>query len=404
MSLESLNALRQLVQVEQQGEASQKENLDQVQQAVQSQGTSEAQRTDQVSLELAKAEYDAALQSARIQTIESKLMREQNALTVSGIVAIGVTAFSAGDAISSVIKDMGGGNISLTSNKDQSGLRFGDSGQSDRSRDIDPNNVRHTTSGKAGTSATDHYFIGDNPDGSQTVQRAKQNSNGSINDDIRSATISENDVEGFLTQKKGENNSFALVDSDGKATDRAKLLGLSDNNGNFTQKAQDLGLGNKGEGFNIDKINNFEDLQKLDDLDPNRKASEALFDKKSHSIKKSEVDGFMGIIEKTGALNQNLVNDALASSGKAPVGAWDRVGDFAKSSLNEVIRMADTTMPFIQAWLSMKSKVEETSIELEAAKEKLAAALKKIAELKKMITNAGVDTNTENTGAVSVGL
>ena len=95
MSLESLGALRQLVQVREQNQTIQNDNLEQIQGSIQQVGVAESQRVDQLNLEKAKATYEVALAQATVERIQSQLQREMKAET-SALFATVLTGALAG--------------------------------------------------------------------------------------------------------------------------------------------------------------------------------------------------------------------------------------------------------------------------------------------------------------------
>jgi hypothetical protein len=379
VSLESLNALRQLNQVREQTATIQQDNIEHVQQSVQQVGTSEAQRTDTLNLEKAKAEYEVSLQAASVKRIEQQLAREEKAVTISAIVAIGSAVFAVGDAAFNFASDLGGKQKLKDTEKD-------------KVDDIDPKNVTHLQVTPAGTSATDNYFVGNNTNGRQTVQLVSQKGDNSIDGDVRSANIGNDDIKAYLKEnKKGfvEKEEKGLIDDgfykrDDKdpnkivRTDKGKQEGLNENidieaEGRVDQKAS--------------KINNFEELFNADQT-----SAKELFSNKSHSIRKSEVDGLVNLVKENKSLK--IDSDSLDVTLKATGKVDDNLngaGNIVKSSINGLISVADTTVPFLQALLDARDKARNTAEELEAAKQKLAAANNKLKELEHAIQNPGYD-------------
>ncbi|MFN8578045.1 MAG: hypothetical protein U0354_14430 [Candidatus Sericytochromatia bacterium] len=108
MSLESLGALRQLIQVREQSQTIQNDNLERVQNSVQQTSTAEAQRSDQLNLEKAKAKYEVALAQATVERIQSQLDREVKA-TNNALLGVYLTAgLAAADSIMNANRDLKG--------------------------------------------------------------------------------------------------------------------------------------------------------------------------------------------------------------------------------------------------------------------------------------------------------
>ncbi len=409
MSLESLNALRQLNQVREQTATIQQDNLEHVQESVQQIGTSEAQRTDTLSLEKLKAEYEVALHEATVTRIQQQLAREQSAVTVASIVAVGSAVFAVGDAVFNFASDLGGRQ------------KLNDTSQKDAVDDIDPKNVKHLQFKPGGTSATDNFLVGDNINGSQTVQKVSQRGDNSINGEgISSATISQQDIKNYFqdknnTRRKGllENEENKLIDSglyeienvdDKKDPDKKPKLKLSQKGKDFNDKEtdpdkrlnEDIAL---QASINVDQRGN--SITSFDQLfSQDKDAAIGLFDQKSHSIKQSEAPGLVNVIKanKSLGIDSEAFGEALEATGKAEQSGVSKVGDGAKSALNGLISIADTTVPFFQAFLAAKDKAQNTAEELQAALQKLAAAQRKLKELEHAIANPGYDGDSESIG------
>jgi hypothetical protein len=109
MSLESLGALRQLVQVREQNQTIQNDNLEQIQGSIQQVGVAESQRVDQLNLEKAKATYEVALAQATVERIQSQLQREMKAETSALFATVLTGALAGADAYMNLSKDLNGG-------------------------------------------------------------------------------------------------------------------------------------------------------------------------------------------------------------------------------------------------------------------------------------------------------
>lgn len=107
MSLESLSALKSLVQVREQNANIQEEGRERVQQSVQQQGSSEAQRTDQLGLEKLKAEYEVSLLDARVKRLQAQEAREEKGFQITQLAALGGTILSVGSNVMDMFKSGG---------------------------------------------------------------------------------------------------------------------------------------------------------------------------------------------------------------------------------------------------------------------------------------------------------
>lgn len=109
MSMESLGALRQLVQVREQNATIQNDNLEKVQSSVQQVSVAESQRVDQLNLEKAKAQYEVALAAATVERIQSQLDRETKAVAVTQLATYITAGLAAADSFMNMKKDFQGG-------------------------------------------------------------------------------------------------------------------------------------------------------------------------------------------------------------------------------------------------------------------------------------------------------
>ncbi|GIW21025.1 MAG: hypothetical protein KatS3mg068_0032 [Candidatus Sericytochromatia bacterium] len=361
MSLESLNALKQLTQVRQQGQQIQEQNLQQVNNEVQQTGTSEAQRVDQLNLETAKAEYEMALHQAKVETLQKKLERDHLATQLSFGIMIGVAALSAGDFIWNTAKDLSGDRY------------LNDQSQRQKTEGIDPNSARTVTVRRDGTDATDNYTFSSNSDNSQTIYLTSKGGSDSVSGDVRAATITRDDIKQKL-QEKG------YIDENGNLTEKGKK--------EFADILKKKGITSE----NFDELDiGIQDML-LSGNSSLREAFEELFNDKSHTILKSEVGNYLDAIgnSRPSEINMDDVKENLKARGLYK-SDWKKIGDGFKATWNNLVTLADNTIPFLQAFLAAQERERETAEELQAALEKLAAAKKKVDELKQILINVGGD-------------
>jgi hypothetical protein len=362
MSLESLSALKQLTQVRQQGQDIQEQNLEKVNNQVQETGTSEAQRIDQLNLDTAKAQYEVELHAAKVETLQKKLERDQLATTLSVGVAIGVAAISTGDFLINTFKDLSGDR------------NLGDQSQRQKTEGLDPNSSRTVTVRKDGTDATDNFTFGSNNNFSQTVYLTSKGGDDSVTGDVRAATITKDDIKNILKERGAIDDEGNLTEDLGKQVfaDILESRGIT----NTSIKFDDLDIG-------------VQDML-MSSNSSVREAFKDLFNEKSHTILKSEVDNYLASVENSLPSEMNMENvrnniKALGLDGGVSFGQG------FKSTWNNLVTLADTNIPFIQAMLAAQERERQTAEELKAALEKLAAAQKKLDELKQILINVGGD-------------
>jgi len=373
VSIESLSSLRQLIEVMSQGQGIQLENLQGVQKAVQQISSSEAQRKDNVHLEKAKAVYDTEILQASKEKLDGKLQRQKFSEQVLAVTTAVVATLTVGDAAWNTVKDVSG--LSMLNGNTSKG-KIGN---------FDKGSTRLSEMSHSGKADSD-IFISDK---NGNVAGFTREGTGSIrNNDVKVGKIAENDVQSFI---KG-NGAFSLVSSDGKATQRARALGLvstsEDGKTDVTEKGKKLGLSIKTDGtLDVSKIKDFNSLFKVD-----QEGAKNLFDTKSHSIGRNETSSLLSAISNVGGVDKSVVKDALKTSGKGGTtldNVGSAVGRGGKSLYNGLIAMADATMPLFDAFMEMKSRVQSTQDELKAVEDKLAAASKRLRKLQEIILNPG---------------
>lgn len=363
MSLESLSALKQLTQVRQQGQDIQEQNLEKVNNQVQETGKSEAQRIDQLNLETAKAQYEVELHAAKVETLQKKMERDSLATTLSTGIAIGVAVLSTGDFLINTFKDLSGDR------------NLGDQSQRQRTEGLDPNSSRTVTVRRDGTDATDNFTFGSNNNFSQTVYLTSRGGDGSVTGDVRAATITKDDIKNILRERGAIDDNGNLTDLGRQAlADILENRGITNTSGNINFDSLDIGVQDMLMSSNSSVREAFRDL----------------FHEKSHTILRSEVDNYLASVENSLPSEMNMENvrnniEALGLDGGVSFGQGLQL------TWNNLVTLADTNIPFIQAMLAAQERERQTAEELQAAKEKLAAAQKKLDELKQILINVGGD-------------
>lgn len=367
MSMEALSALRQLVQVRDQGESIQNENLEKVQDNVQQVSVAEAQKTDQLHLEKAKAQYEVALAQATVERLQSQEARDAKAVTFAKISTVMTIGLAVADAGMNLAKDFKGGQKL----KD---ARLKDGRPEDAVTAIGAGNARTVGNSFDSNSV---YVTGDSDkNGSQTVLRAtiggKIGEDGKEqpgNDQVKymsAATITKDQILKKADKYKesfesNEEVSFeALYEKNPKAAEEL-----------FNEKGHDImGVESKGaiEAFDAATKNAADKVVNTKDNDNN------------------EVDLKTGAKNRATILSKSL-EDKMEAEGKSNMGISGKDG--AKYVWNALVSVADTVVPQIQALMAAKDRLEQIRIELAAAFEKLAAAEKKLKQIEELITTAG---------------
>ena len=374
MSLESLQALKSLVQVREQGASIQGDNLEQVQSKVQQLGTSEAKRVDDLHLETAKAQYEVSLTQAKIERLASQLVRENKAVQNANLITIGVAALSIGTNAGFFFSDVTGKNKLGDTSKGESlnGFNFGGENGSKTAK---------TTQGSSGAQLT--QTSGQDANGAQAVIVTNVSGVGGIGEgaggkstklnatddnigDIKKKLLDTKaiDENGSITKKgaelklgtEGQVLSFAntgaaqkslqdagLVGKDGSVTKRGDSFGLSalgkveSNTGggvvrvsilsqaDIAQAAKDAGV-TKGSGKNGSFT-----LEDIRAKDPN--AADALIKSKSRDVRRDESGSVLDAISKktnnnsenVSAVNANLLTGDRRKGITAEESLRDRV-------------------------------------------------------------------------------
>jgi hypothetical protein len=382
VSLDSLNALKQLVEVRGTGASVQQDNLEKVQGEVQQQGTSEAQRVDNLKLETVKAEYEKNLHAASVERLSSQLQREQKAVAVNMIITGVVSALAIGDFAVNLYKDLKG---------DQKNKDF-DPSNSTNGMHGDVNVIQDPNKGKNGGTTMAVGKMGTGKGGGQTVSSITENPDGSIGA-VGTATITGKDIQDKLGAKDGK---IDLSTDEGKKN--AEKLGLI-KDGKLTDKAIQGGLSlDKNGNIDTSKVTDFQALNKLDP-----KLAKELFKSKEHDVKMGEADNFIDLAKAldkdeghtgvktlggSGGSFADKIGAKLKEDGKTSTG-WNDFKNGAKSTMNGLLQLAETVVPFFQAILAAKEKAMNTAEELQMAQEKFAAAAKKLKKLEELIKNAG---------------
>ncbi len=396
MSLESLSALKQLAQVREQGATIQNDNLEKVQQSVQQTSVTETQRVDTVNLEKVKAEYDVALQQAKVERLQALEERQQKAVLFQSIGLAVTTLIAAGDAVFNISKDLSGGQ-NLGSSK---------------SRGFDEGNFSKDgptlTDRTLGTAGTNTYVVG------KSSNLEIVGADGSFNkENARTAGLT--DSNGDLT-KSGR--SFLKLSDKDKATDANGNIDTSKRQkGDSIQIQRVLQITTGGDGSitnTTGAILSQEDLNRASNNDPKVTSFDGLFNKdKAAATNLFNKDNYTAnFISKDDSASVAKIGAAALRAEGAKVGGNAALSelsakDFEKytratagndgvgfkkgatSVLNGIVSLADVVVPQVQALLESKSKLEDTVSELQAAKEKLAAAIKKLKQLIAIISNPG---------------
>lgn len=358
MSMEALSALRQLVQVRDQGESIQNENLEKVQDNVQQVSVAEAQKTDQLHLEKAKAQYEVALAQATVERLQSQEARDAKAVVFAQISTIMTMGLAVADAGMNLAKDFKGGQ------------KLKDARPEDAVTAIGAGNARTLVNSLDGNSFDSNsiYVTGDRngKDDSQTVLRA---------------------------------STGGKIDKDGKeqpGNDQVQYMSAA------TITQEDLKGKADQKGIKLDDIRGDDRKLSFEKLyDKDRNAADELFNEKGHDIMGAEAKGaikaFEAATENAAGNNEGKVNraktlsksleDKMEAEGKSNMGISGKDG--AKYVWNALVSVADTVVPQIQALMAAKDRLEQIRIELAAAVEKLAAAQKKLKQIEELITTAG---------------
>lgn len=449
MSLDSLNALKSLIQVREQNANVQEEGRERVQQSVQQQGTSEAQRTDQLGLEKLKAEYEVALLDAKVKRLQAQEAREEKGYQLTQLAAIGGTILSVGSNMMDLMKQgdkkSGDSVFSSSAKGDLLGGQDLNSFKSEQKISTDGKISTVTEQGGAGALVLKSGSIG-NPgeesvvgvsvgkvgeDGSGGKQGITSIGLANIDTADKQAAMMER---GYLklddksTEKLSklgvsfsDNGTSISVDLSKADRSELKKMGLLDGAGQFSMagalRNKDLGL-----TFDDTKSSLPKGLTKDASFDAIAKADPALgkyiFDKTAKDVNKEQAgkiladvkgggfevnDGSKNPNQTTGVKDPNsdltsiktfnanggdMASDYFDKTGKTK-STMDGVMGGAKAITNSLVSIAQDVVPLFDAMLKMKDRLENTREELKAAQEKLAAAARKLKSIENVINNAG---------------
>jgi hypothetical protein len=447
MSLESLSALKSLVQVREQNANVQEEGRERVQQSVQQQGSSEAQRTDQLGLEKLKAEYEVSLLDARVKRLQAQEAREEKGFQITQLAAVGGTILSVGSNVMDMFKS--GGDKSKN-DKDKSVFSSAAAGTLTGGSDLrsydsgikalpGQNNTTTNTStianSKGGATVLRSGSTGDATKGEESVVGIGLSAGGAVNGvgvaNIDSATKQAAMLDrGYLTLDQGSKDNLAKMgvtfNPNGSVkideSQKAKLasMGIINGAGQFDMAAaiRDPSLGlnvQKVSGSPLEANASFDQIAKKDpalaqsifnnnNRDVNQEqAKKILADPKNREIGDvvggpqkglTSIEGF----QKSGETSLSKYFD---QTGKTKSNADGFMGG-AKAVTNSLVSIAQDVVPLFDAMLKMKDRLENTREELKAAQEKLAAASKKLKAIEAVLNNAGStqgevqDTQTAN--------
>lgn len=348
MSVEALSALRQLVQVRDQGESIQNENLEKVQDSVQQVSVSEAQKTDQLFLEKAKAEYEVALAQATVERLQSQEARDAKAVVFAQISTVLTVGLAVADAGMNLARDFGGGQKLKDAKPEDAFTAVGAPGARTVGNSFDTNSIYVTDANRTGDS--------------QTVLRATTGSQAGQpgNDEVQYMTTAS------ITQQQ------------------------------IREKAQQ-------EGIDLKDITDEDGKLSFDMLyQKNSRAADDLFNENGRSVMGVEAEGAIEAFRAATAraaegdsTGKGKRAETLANSleNKMEIEGLTKqnisAGDGAKYVWNALVSVADTVVPQVQALMAAKERLEQIRIELAAAIEKLAAAQKKLKQIEELITTAG---------------
>ncbi len=403
MSLESLQALKSLVQVREQGASIQGDNLEQVQSKVQQLGTSEAKRVDDLHLETAKAQYEVSLTQAKIERLASQLVRETKAVQNANLITIGVAALSIGTNAGFFFSDVTGKN-KLSDSKSAKGNSLNDFKDKQGGATI-----VDTKTGTTGAKIS--KVSGQDENGNQSVVSANVNGAGAITG-VRASIITQDDLRSAakdvgLTVGTGKNNTFTLQDLQKANPEAASKL--------ITSKSRDVERSESSAAIDAFAQEGGEKLGTLDG-----KKDDSVVDKVNKNIETSDrrgggkeklsaaettanaignkIDKIRGISAETSISNR--VQDHLEGTGVHESGL-KKTGDALKSGANALVSIASDVSPFYQAYLKMKTQRDNTADELQAEVAKLAAERKKLKALELAIQSPGAGEEGSGAGEAS---
>lgn len=316
MSLEGLNALIQLESAKLESFKASSQSFQTVQQDVRQRGLQAAQSRQNVRLQVINANYEKDVAAAEVRRIEKKLARQQKAEQLAGITALGVAGIELVSGLWDLGRDLGGAQ------------KLGDIQSSLQSPPLDPSNTEVLVQQHNNSAADTVYMVGNNGDGSETVQTFIRNGNGAVPpSSLRSATITGEDKVRILGDERYRDMSFAEIQRE----------------------------------------------------DPD--AAKRLIDDKAHSLSRAESEGFAGVVNSAPELHdyRPMVNQSMLDSGRVnDSGFIDKVGQVGGGLTRVLVQTAQASVPFFQAYLKARSATEELRDQLEAAQRKLEAAVRKL--------------------------
>lgn len=359
MSLESISALRQLSQVREQSATMQNDNLEKVQGSVQQSGVAEAQRSDNLSLQEAKAQYEVELSKATLDRIQSQLAREQTSLVVTQISTALTIGFAVADTAINMARDFKGGQKLGNPSSQQESMR--DLNEDEAESSINGNDIYSFGNGK-----------NDDKD-AETVYRTVLAGNTNNVSNFDGAVIKKSDIE--------------------KEAGRLGLTGVSSFKGLYESGPEGKSAAEKL--FN----DNGRPLNSNDEVSSAMRTFNKTLDIAVE--KEGKINGVAMPERNRNEIRQSL-EAKLKDEGKIDNGISAKDG--AKYVFNGIVSLASTIVPQIQALMAAKEKVAQTEIELQAAIEKLAAAQKKLRQIQDLIVSVGGDNLGNANGQAETGL
>jgi len=332
MSIEGLNALIQLESTKLEGLRADKSNSESVNSSVQQKGLQTSQKKQSMSLERIQSEYDKECQEAEVRYLERKLVREKAAekmsMVIAGIVGVGNLAANGVD----FLRDTFGGAQTL-----------GDISNSLQAPQIDPQAATIMNVNIPNSNAQLSYCIGSQFDNASNVDKevvfsCTKNGDGSIREPgVRTSIITGEDKSRVLGEKY-KDKSFAEIQNE----------------------------------------------------DP-QKAAQLILET-SRGISKKEAENYFDIVRSRPELKDfsaGIIDD-LKTSGKVKYdNSFDKFlqwgANAGKSGINCIVQTAESVVPYFDAWMKMRDQVEETSLALQKAMEKLNAASKKLESISESI-------------------
>lgn len=399
MSLESLGALKSLIQVREQNANVQEEGRERVQQSVQQQGTSEAQRIDQLGLEKLKAEYEVALSDARVKRLQAQESREAKGLVVTQLAAIGGLALSAGSNIYDMMKSGKSEDKNNDPNKKDS--VFDNPAKGDLMGGQRLNSVNN---------GIDNNAFGSGTSDAKNIATQSEGSTGSSIFSISGDTVVRTNVSGSGTITGGKTDKDSI--SGGIMISNMDQMRNSLNGTEFATMGDDkkLQLTELGKSrFGVESIDQLNSTKFQELLNNNPQVASQLFEGAKKDVNQEQAAGF-NAFAKSGKLNsidistsspvQGTAFDKFKTNNKDMVsGYFDGIGrtkgvgattyDGFKSGLNALVSTAQDVVPLFDAMLKMKDRLENTREELKAAQEKLAAAMRKLKAIEEAMINPG---------------